>query len=70
MLYLSAVQEFREGGSRAISTVPMLVHDGHIVGIAEVDAALIDAASQGETSDADDEDVDVLPPAKPVSEPN
>lgn len=44
VLYLSAVEEHRAAGSRAICTTPMLVADGRIVGAAQVDEEAAEAA--------------------------
>ena len=55
VLYLSAVEEHRDAGSRAICTTPLLVADGRIVGAAQVDE---DAAKQAHgEGELDDEDV-------------
>lgn len=55
VLYLSAAEEHREAGSRAISTTPLLVTDGRIVGAAQIDASDGDEDGAGaDEPEADD----------------
>ncbi len=56
VLFLSATEEFREAGSRAICTTPLLVADGRIVGAAQIegDPSADDDAAEAEPDDAAD----------------